>query len=170
MATAQTAPVEDTEEEQFALPRKDRDETEMDITPMIDITFLLLIFFLVASKMEQSADVDLPPAQYGVPASNKESIIVIVRKKGLDSVEVSDFDGNPFSDDIEQQEKDISDYVVKGLEGKSPFAGAKTKIMLKAEPGVKHGDVARVSKAIAAAIRAADKEIPTLHIAVLEAK
>jgi biopolymer transport protein ExbD len=169
MATAPPQ-VDDSEEEQFALPRKDRDDTEMDITPMIDITFLLLIFFLVASKMEESADVSLPPARYGIAASNKESIIVIIKKSGTDSVRVSDFDGNAFSDDVEQQEKDISDYVGKGLRGESPFFGAKTKVMLKAETGVKHGDVARVSKAIGAAVREAGVDIPTLHIAVLEEK
>jgi len=42
--------------------------------------------------------------------------------------------------------------------------------MLKAETGVKHGDVARVSKAIGAAVREAGVDIPTLHIAVLEEK
>ena len=34
--------------------RRGGEDVEMDITPMIDVTFLLLIFFLVASKM--SAD------------------------------------------------------------------------------------------------------------------
>ena len=41
------------------MPRKRRfDDAEMDITPMIDITFLLLIFFLVASKMDEGATLD----------------------------------------------------------------------------------------------------------------
>lgn len=41
------------DEEDFVLPRKKREDDEMDITPMIDITFLLLIFFIVCSTMEK---------------------------------------------------------------------------------------------------------------------
>jgi len=34
-------------------PRRALEDTEMDITPMIDIVFLLLIFFVVTSKWSQ---------------------------------------------------------------------------------------------------------------------
>mgnify|MGYP003325625382 CR=1 FL=1 len=34
------------------LPRKKLEDAEMDITPMIDVTFLLLIFFMVTSTMQ----------------------------------------------------------------------------------------------------------------------
>ena len=39
-----------------------KDEGDLDITPMIDITFLLLIFFLVASTSEMQDAVKLPEA------------------------------------------------------------------------------------------------------------
>ena len=44
--------MDDEEDDSFVMPRRKRDDDEMDITPMIDITFLLLIFFVVASKMD----------------------------------------------------------------------------------------------------------------------
>ena len=40
-------------------------DAEMDFTPMIDMVFLLLIFFLVASKIDQATSVKLPPARHG---------------------------------------------------------------------------------------------------------
>ena len=40
-------------------------KTELSITPMIDVTFLLLVFFLVCSKVATQDAVDLPPARYG---------------------------------------------------------------------------------------------------------
>ncbi|MCP3692284.1 MAG: biopolymer transporter ExbD, partial [Planctomycetaceae bacterium] len=58
MATEAIAPEE--QDDYVAEPalrlgaRRREEDVEMDITPMIDVTFLLLIFFLVASKM--SAD------------------------------------------------------------------------------------------------------------------
>ena len=55
------------EEEQFTLPKRKRnkDDGELDITAMIDVTFLLLAFFVVVSKMDPQAAVDLPRASYG---------------------------------------------------------------------------------------------------------
>lgn len=41
------------------------DDFELDITPMIDVTFLLLIFFMVASTMQKPPDMDVPAAKYG---------------------------------------------------------------------------------------------------------
>ena len=42
------------------MPERNTEDAEMDITPMIEITFLLLIFFLVASKMDSPASGELP--------------------------------------------------------------------------------------------------------------
>lgn len=41
--------------------KKNSEEIDLDITPMIDVTFLLLIFFMVASTMQ-------PPPKSAVPA------------------------------------------------------------------------------------------------------
>ena len=56
------------EESGLKLPKRKRnpDDGELDITPMIDITFLLLAFFVVASKMDPQAAIELPKASYGV--------------------------------------------------------------------------------------------------------
>jgi len=42
---------------------------DLDITPMIDVTFLLLIFFMVTSTMQPIPDKDLPPAVSGENAN-----------------------------------------------------------------------------------------------------
>ena len=46
-------------------PRREMGDDELDITPMIDIVFLLLAFFVVVSKMDPKPAVDLPIAKYG---------------------------------------------------------------------------------------------------------
>ncbi len=42
---------------------------DLDITPMIDVTFLLLIFFMVTSTMKATPVKDIPAAESGTPAT-----------------------------------------------------------------------------------------------------
>ena len=62
------------------LPKRKRnaDDGELDVTPMIDVTFLLLEFFVVVSKMDPQASVPLPSASYGVAISDKECVTLIM--------------------------------------------------------------------------------------------
>lgn len=59
MATA------DDIDDQPLLTRRRAPEAELDFTSMIDVTFLLLIFFMVGAKMETTKPVDLPVASAG---------------------------------------------------------------------------------------------------------
>ncbi len=54
-----------------AAPAADR-TIEFNVTPMIDVVFLLIVFFLVSSHLAQQEpqlDLDLPAAVSGAPAS-----------------------------------------------------------------------------------------------------
>jgi len=51
---------------------------ELDMTPMIDVTFLLLIFFMVASKMDPQKTANVPPATHGEGVNAKAAIFVTV--------------------------------------------------------------------------------------------
>ena len=135
----------------------------MDITPMIDMVFLLLIFFLVASKIDQATSVKLPPARRGVAIAQENAIIVIVKKGSGNSVVVARRDGTAFSADLETQEEEIAAYVEAGLSGSPPFERPMDTIIVKAEGSVKEGDVARVAQAIG---RVTDT--PMLNYAVVE--
>ena len=76
----------DEDEDDFAIPKKKRPEEEMDITPMIDVTFLLLIFFVVCSTMDPVKIGDIPDAENGSPVSAKESAVIYVKAAGVDKV------------------------------------------------------------------------------------
>jgi len=63
------------------------EETEVDMTPMIDVTFLLLIFFVIVStltRMETEAEVELPLADQAQTeeAPEVDQLIVNVEKDG----------------------------------------------------------------------------------------
>lgn len=52
----------------------------LELTPMIDVVFLLMIFFLVASKLEEAdriIDVVLPKASAAKPLTNRPAEFVI---------------------------------------------------------------------------------------------
>jgi len=152
-------------EDELLKPRRRLEDTEMDITPMIDITFLLLIFFLVASNMDQSASVLLPPAQYGTTVANRASVFVTLDKPaGDEPAPVYKGDGpDPGNlieaSDLEALETELETYVADTILEDD----RKRYVVIKAARGVKHRDVARVAKSVA---RVA--EVQGLHVAVME--
>ncbi|MCM2373326.1 biopolymer transporter ExbD [Aporhodopirellula aestuarii] len=54
-------------------PRKKRDEGELDMTPMVDVTFLLLIFFMVTASFSLQKSIKMPRQNSDLPSmSNVE--------------------------------------------------------------------------------------------------
>ena len=164
--------IDDQEDEQWfeaVMPRRRRrDEAEMDITPMIDITFLLLIFFLVASKMDAQADVRLPVAKYADAVSMQTAVVITVAAGTGDQSFI--YKGNGTSDDTllsssspADQEMELAAYVQQRLDSDSP----PDSVVIKAAKGTKHREVARVAQAVGAVGDVHAKGIQ-LHVAVLE--
>lgn len=54
------------------LPRKKRDDGELDMTPMVDVTFLLLIFFMVTASFSLQKSIPMPRSQSEQPSTNTE--------------------------------------------------------------------------------------------------
>lgn len=166
MATANWTDVDDSAVEPLK-PRKRREDTGMDITPMIDITFLLLIFFLVASRMDQATPVPLPPADFGTTVATKASVFVTIDGSSADETarvylgDGADDSNLVPSSDVEELEKALEDYVADAIleDDRKQF------VIIKAAEGVKHRDVARVARAVT---RVA--EVQQLHVAVMEAE
>ena len=143
--------------------RKRNDDDEMDITPMIDITFLLLIFFLVASKMDQAAALKLPPARHGLAVGARNAVVISVLGGGADGALIYRGEklasGDLFKGDPVQQEEAITAYVDQQIEANTDLQ----YVIIKAEGDVKHADVARVAKAVGKS-----ESAQQLYVAVLE--
>ncbi len=133
---------------------------DLDITPMIDITFLLLIFFIVASTADVQTSVELPPARYGKGVNDRTSVILTVaEREGAGSALVYLADGtggSALADDPAVQEEQIMEHVRQG------FSEGKSNVLVKAARGVLHRDVSRVAAA------AARVEGVEMHLAVFE--
>lgn len=138
-------PIDDDDFVKPPRPKRD-DDVEMDITPMIDITFLLLIFFLVASRPDTTTSVNLPIALHGDVVSQRKATVFSVGEGGIDQAPVYAADGKTpgteLPPDIEARNEAIQKLVRDGvLEG-------KTNVVIKADRGVACRDIDSLLKAI----------------------
>ena len=64
--------------------RKKRGITPMDMTPFIDIVFLLIIFFMVSTTFNKygNIDIDLPSANVENTNQDNKRIEIIIDKNG----------------------------------------------------------------------------------------
>ena len=148
-------------EEGPAIARRPVEQSaDLDITPMIDITFLLLIFFLVASTSNRQTSVELPPARHGKGVSARTSVILTVAERGGPGpalIYLADgAAGPPLPDDPALQEELIVRAVRQG------YNEGKPTVLVKAARGVRHREVSRVAAA------AGQVEGIQLHLAVFE--
>jgi len=77
------------------LPEESVDDAGPDLTPVIDVVFLLLIFFLVATEYhqeERELDVVLPEVTQAQPLAMTKELIVNITKAGVYKVAGRDYD------------------------------------------------------------------------------
>lgn len=154
-------PHDDPDEPPIKRRKAPAEDTEMDITPMIDCTFLLLIFFTVTSTPDAQTALNLAPAKHGVGVSIQQSLIISVAEGDGKSAAVYLADGKvgtPLSGTAEEQDAAIKQAVEEAL------ASGKSSVLIKAEAGVLHREVSRVASA------AGGVEGVSLNLAVMEAK
>jgi len=65
-------------------PRRRRDPVEVNLTPLIDVVFLLLIFFMVSTTFEtrQALELSLPESVSGV-AAEPSPVTLVVTAEGV---------------------------------------------------------------------------------------
>lgn len=60
--------------EEVKFKRQFKPDEEMDLTPMVDVTFLLLIFFMVTASYSMQKSLDLPAAEKAPEAAQTRTI------------------------------------------------------------------------------------------------
>lgn len=68
----------------MSFPRRERQDLEVNLTPLIDVVFLLLIFFMVSTTFtrESHMAIDLPEATPEASATEKASIEISISSTG----------------------------------------------------------------------------------------
>lgn len=139
------------------LPRKTKvEDPSFDITAMIDLVFLMNLYFLVKTLDTTLAEVDLPPAQHAVAADVEGSLTVTVLANADGGALVDLGDGQGPRALTESSEEEIEAAVQQAAQE------GRNSVLIKAERDVLHRDVSRVAHAASAV------EDVRLNLAVLE--
>lgn len=117
-------------------------DDEMDMTALIDITFLLLIFFIVTSKLANEVTQPLPSARNGQLVATDKAIIICVRVGRDSAAIVTRVDGTKFSDIPDQQTAEIEEYIQQG------FNSQKTDVLIRADGAVPNGEIHRIKEIV----------------------
>jgi biopolymer transport protein ExbD len=112
--------------------QKSKKQVELNITPLIDVLFLLLIFFMLTGTFKRVGELELqlPDSSTATPAEGTEvrQVELIVTEEGRLFVDGTGI-GTP------QLKSELSRIL-----GEDPTA----RVMIKAEAGVNHGEVVRL--------------------------
>jgi len=125
--------------------RRLREDDEMDITPMIDITFLLLIYFLVASTQDEQSRVKVPEARYASGVAEQDATTFSVTEGGLELAPVYLGDGAQPENQITGTKQEQADKIQQTVQ--SAVNEGRNNVVIMAEGGVSHREVARVAGA-----------------------
>lgn len=134
------------------------DDAEFDITAMIDLVFLMTIYFMVTFLTAAMGEINLPTAAH-VAALDPETSVAITVLGSLDGKSIVVFLGNSDNGeairDVEQQELQVRQWVEQAM------GDGRTDVLIKAEKKVRLRDLFRISTAAAV-------EGMKLHVAVTE--
>ena len=134
------------------IPRRRRNaDGELDITPMIDITFLLLAFFVVMSKMDPKKNVQLPISEVAASIPEEKCVLIYVTAAGGANAEAEVFLGvtgdQKAEGSNEEIQTQISEYVSEQVRAKPELE----YVLIKASGDSKNGLIERVKIAAAKA-------------------
>ncbi len=116
---------------------KPEQEADLDITPMIDVTFLLLIFFILTSTMDPAEALDLPKAKHGTGVKAEETTEITLKIGSGKSATIFLKDGREV--DLDEVRRHVEERMSANV----------TKVMIKAERELSHGAVQEVASTIA---------------------
>ncbi len=115
--------------------KKIKHDEEIDVAPLIDCTFILLMYFIVLQALSPRMDANVPAAQHGsAMKTDGASIITIKLNKDTQQTTVK-------YDDKEGTVAGVTAYVAEGLRKQ------RTNVVIMADRDVPHGVVQKVLKA-----------------------
>jgi biopolymer transport protein ExbD len=141
------------------MPRRELfTDAEFDITAMIDLVFMMNIYFLVTFVTAALGEINLPTANHAAALDgDKATVITVLAGSDWRSVQVylgEEKSGPPLMEPADQENR-IADAVDRAA------AEGKTAVLIKAEKGIRLREIKRIATA-------ASRENMSLHIAVME--
>jgi biopolymer transport protein ExbD len=136
----------------------DQEPPEFDITAMVDLVFMMNIYFLVTFITAALGEINLPSANHAVPLDGeKATVITVLAGPDVRTVHVYLGDGKkgmPITEPDDQVTQITNSVERAAAEG-------KTAVLIKAEKNIRLREMKRIGAA-------ASREGMTLHIAIME--
>ena len=107
-------------------------DADLDITPMIDVTFLLLIFFMVTSTMQPDEALDIPTSVHGLGVETNSAILITISA------------GEPPLINLVEDKNLTEDHTTVGPYVQARMQQGRKHVIIKAERLVQHGFVQKV--------------------------
>ena len=120
-----------------------KEEGEIDLTPMLDVVFIMLIFFIVTATFvkEMGLDVNTPDKNQNVKDADKQSIVVQVTSRDRIRIRGRDIDFRAVRANIERlhAENPEAPVIIQ------PHPESKTEIMIHVMDSARQAGVFNVS-------------------------
>lgn len=137
------------------------EDADLDITPMIDITFLLLAFFVVVSKMDAQIPVSMPKASSGSSIAEENCVVLVVTTESpggpskIFKGQSLDAASQVASEGALDIESEIAEYVENEISNR-PTVEA---ILIKGAGNARTGDIETIKRGIAGSELALSRRI-----------
>jgi biopolymer transport protein ExbD len=120
-----------------------REEDEIDLTPMLDVVFIMLIFFIVTATFvkEMGLDVNSPDKNQNVQDADKKSIVVQVTQRNRIKIRGRDVDFRSVRANIERLHAENPDAPVVV----QPHPDSNTETMIQVMDAARQAGVYNVS-------------------------
>ena len=120
-----------------------KEESEIDLTPMLDVVFIMLIFFIVTATFvkEIGLDVNSPDKNQNVKDADKQSIVVRITSRDRIRIRGRDIDVRAVRANIERLHAENPDAPVVV----QPHPESKTNTMIQVMDSARQAGVYNVS-------------------------
>lgn len=132
-------------------------DSAIDLTPMVDVVFQLLIFLMLTYRASAEAEVELPPAVYGTGVEETQATTLTLVPQPDGRVAVFSGMSTAPVDRLDDPEA-IREVVAAGVRN------GRRRVILQADGAVPHGEVLRVGSIVA------EVEGIVLHLGVEDAE
>ncbi len=114
----------------FSSQRKARGAVVLEVTPLVDVVFLLLIFFLLTATYVKNPnlDIDLPEASLNQSASQKKDLDIAIREDG----------------ELRYDNRNVSMNQLEGILRAEFASNNESIVVVRADTGSRHGKVVEV--------------------------
>lgn len=133
--------------------RVETEEISLNLAPLIDVVFLLLIFFMVTTSFTQENAIDLSLPEASSEQPREQSLIINITVTELNEIIIesdqSRFSGIDGTENRKQLSEKIEQAIAKLVETDATSASIDPTIIIQADKSASHGRVIQLMDAIA---------------------